>query len=89
MARSAQEGPNSPELPQRAWERCLGLLDAEAAASLGLLGLSEPRLDVTLLGAAGVEVLALVDFGDSVVALGHFVVFETDCSRKFTTPFVF
>jgi hypothetical protein len=70
-------GDGRLELLQGAGEDLLGLLEAETAAGLGLLGLGEEGLVVTLLGRAGGPVLTLVDLRDRVVTLDHseFVLF--------------
>ena len=65
-------GNGGLELLQGAGEDLLGLLEAEAAARFGLLGLGEEGLVVTLLGRTGGPVLTLVDLGDGAVTLDHF-----------------
>jgi len=62
---------NGAELTEGAGEDLLGLLETKATTALLLLGLSKVDLKVTLLGRAGVVVLALVHVGDSVVTLRH------------------
>lgn len=65
-------GDGGLEVSQGAGEDLLGLLEAEAAAGLGLLGLVKEGLVVTLLRGAGGPVLALMDLRDGVVTLSHF-----------------
>lgn len=64
------------ELAKGAGEDLLGLLETKATTALLLLGLGKEDLEVTLLGGAGVVVLALVHVGDGVVSLGHGAVFS-------------
>merc|ERR1719456_1670362 len=59
------------EVAEGAREDRLSLRDARAAAVLLALGLVQAGHDVTLLRAARLEVLALVELGDLIVTLDH------------------